>query len=75
MDLTERLQVCMQQTRLTMGITTQATEELRLALRDDPALVAEAEARIAAGVLAEQRDHFTRWQNSLLRTCLADHDV
>lgn len=70
-ELDARLDLCREETKLVVGRTSPAVDDLRTALADDPKLRAEAEALIAGTSDLEPRDHLTRWRNVLLRIALA----
>jgi hypothetical protein len=68
--LAEHLTDCLGETRLHLGVACPAATVLAQALADDPLLTIEAQELIESGVPVEQRDHLTRWRNSLLRQAL-----
>lgn len=73
--LDEHLHDCLGQSRLHIGVYPPAAQALAEALAEDPKLTIEARDLIESGVPVEQRDHITRWRNSLLRQALGAPNV
>jgi hypothetical protein len=70
LTLDQHLDVCMQQTHLRIGAWGACCDDLYAALQADPEMLTTAQQMVAGSVQLEQRDHITRWRNSLLRQAM-----